>query len=301
MKYLNPLMILEVDDDRLRAGLDADFLRMEKRRLLAELELSGESAIVIGSHELDRTAILQLFTDLAQGDTLAYHLRVYQMPSLLDFLDSAALAWFYSGDVLQLAAQPEDFRVFIAPYYSHQFNKRFFHAFRQLDTAEIQVMTREPLMIPEAWHAAAWQDTYRHLHMHIREALDLADTLRTRPPGPELQELMDENWLALLNVLPPYFARAREGYAEALYAVAQAVQEAHQRAQLAALLLRQAARLDIPESLRERCLAQAQRLAPASGWESQTPLGRKQKSFPVRTLLLIAAGVAALAWWLFNM
>ncbi len=304
MSYLNPLSALGLRPDQLRQAPDKEWLKKEKKRLLAEFELNQDSVIELKGQTIDRTTVLKLFESLEQNDQWDWHLRVFQQPKLLAFLEESSLALFYSGDITLLQAEPDGFRAFIAPHFAAAFNERLFHAFRQKDEEEIQIMVTHLLPIPSTHHAACFKDTYRHLHSKIVEIeAHTQQILDGATPKTEVQDWIDEMLISILNLLPEYFQGIRDRYAVALEELAIAVHNIHQRASLGIIVIRQGLKLTLMEATRQRLqhiLDQLLAIAPENDlWEAITGGGgdKKKQYGP----WLIGAGVLAIAWAIYSL
>ncbi|GAB4424313.1 MAG: hypothetical protein OHK0039_41390 [Bacteroidia bacterium] len=269
-QYLNPFATLGLAPDSLGNPPDGDRLRLEKKRLLAEFELSRSATIALGHRQLDKSTVLRLFNQLEDPHIHAFHAALYREPRLLAFLEDATLDLFFSGDIALVYRLPEELRQFMAPYFAAQFNRRLLHAFRQNDWEEIDALCLHPLPIAVAHHAACYQDSHRLVHSRVQEIQQLAEQVGGgQTPGAEIQEVCDEMRILALNRLPDYFAALRDRYALALEALALAVHNTHRRVLLGVFIARQALKLRIGDETRarlEHILAQLQKLAPAESW-----------------------------------
>ena len=304
MNYLNPLAALEIAIEDAAEGLDAAFLKKQKKRLLAEFELNDATTIELRGQDLDRTAVLQLFEELEDEKILAHHLAILKNPSLMTFLEEASLDYFYSGEADQLAANSSVFLKFIGPYFARQYNRRLVHALKQLDWEEIHIMSQHPLAIPNRYHAVAYQDAYRFLHGKIQEieSRTLAIT-NGKAPGGEIQEYCDEMLITAMNHLPSYFAGTRDSYAIALEGLAIAVHNEHKRARLGIFILKQGLKLSISADAQARLqhiLDQLLAMSPADSlldWFGGDE-NKKEAVNPWMVALGVGAGVAG--WLLYR-
>lgn len=295
MEYLNPFTLLDLNPDTWTGENQKEILKQEKKRLLAEFELHDAHTIEVEGKILDKATLLKLFDHLEDSDAIEVHRQIALQPSLLAFLEDASLDYFFNGDITLLSSQSDAFLAFIGPFYADQFNKRLFHAFRQMDWEEIQAMCRYPLAIPVAHHVTCFKDTYRSIHSKSREISQMASAIAEGgAPGADIQDVCDELLILSLNHLPEYFGGSRDKYGLALEELAIAVHNAHRRVQLGIFILRQGLKLNISQSTASRLnhvLDQLKELAPAESiFETWTMEGGSKNK--TRPWWLVVGGAA---------
>lgn len=304
MAYLNPISLLNLDLSGATDQPASEWLKREKKRLLAEFELQASPVITINDKEIDRATVLKLFGSLEDGKVWEFHRLVAERPTLQAFLEEASLDLFYSGDINLLQATSEDFQSFIAPHFASSYNKRLLHAFRQIDKEEIEIMSVPPMPIPSTHFAACYKDTYRSLHRKVNdiEALSAKIESEKAQPGGEIQEWCDEILIDVLNQLPDYFDGMKDRYGLALEELAIAVHNTHKRIELSILILRQGLKLEVSEQTQQRLkhvLDQLLLMAPeASIFENINVTPEQKKAYGP---ILIGAGVVAVIWALFRL
>lgn len=304
MAYLNPISLLNLDLAGVENQPASEWLKREKKRLLAEFELQDSPVIRINDREIDRATVLKLFSSLEDQSVWGHHRLVAERPTLQAFLEVASLDLFYSGDVHLLQTTPEEFQVFIAPHFASSYNKRLLHAFRQLDKEEVEILSVLPLPIPNTHLATCYKDTYRNLHRRVSEIEALSQKVDTEKaqPGGEIQEWCDEILIDVLNQLPAYFEGTRDRYGLALEELAIAIHNTHKRIELSILILRQGLKLQMSEQTSQRLqhiLDQLLLMAPEASILESIDLSpeQKKKYGPI----LIGAGVFAVIWALFKL
>lgn len=303
MKYINPLAILGLSAEKAQDGIDKAFLKREKKRLLAEFELQQATVIEVAGQKLDKATVLELFEMLEDEAQVEHHIRVLRNPGLMNFLEDASLDYFYSGDISMLPANPDSFLEFIAPAFADKYNQRLFHAFRQKDWEEIEIMCTHPLVIPARYHAPAFQDTFRHIHSRIEEIDEITGKISDGlEPDGKVQEIGDEILISSLNRLPDYFSGSRDRYGNALEGLALAVFNTHRRAKLAIFILRQGLKLNASTETKDRLnhvLDQLLKMEPTDSFFDSL-LGEKGEDNS--TMWWVAAGIGAAvvvlaSWW----
>ncbi|MEM7368062.1 MAG: hypothetical protein AAF587_05635 [Bacteroidota bacterium] len=296
MEYLNPFTRLNLNLAEFSPEGHKESLKLEKKRLLAEFELHNTNTIELGGKMLDKATVLQLFDELEDAELANMHLRIHQLPSLMAFLEDSTLEYFFSGDVALLSSESSAFQKYIGPYFAEQYNKRLFHAFRQLDWEEVKMMCAHPLAIPTEFHAACYKDTYRDIHSKSREVSQVASKISEgQAPGAEIQEVCDEMLILTLNHLPEYFGGSRDKYGLALEELAVAVHNVHRRVKLGIFILRQGLKLNISQSTTARLthiLDQLKELAPAESFLESWTADNSGKNNNAKPWWFVVGGAA---------
>ncbi|MEZ4827711.1 MAG: hypothetical protein R3C61_15725 [Bacteroidia bacterium] len=300
MQYINPFAALGLDPAVFAQGPDQELLRREKKRLLAEFELHQTPDIEVNGKSLSKSDVLRIFDILATAEEVRHHIFIFQHPSLMHFLEDASLDLFYSGDIVKMASFPRELLLFTGPYFASQYNRRLFHAFRQKDWEEINVMCAHPMPIPSSFSASAYKDTYRHVHTAVSELEALAFEISSgKTPDGRVQEVCDEMLISTLNHLPDYFEGVRDKYGQALEVLALAVFNTHRRGQLGIFVVRQGLKLHTSTGTRDRLsyvLDQLMKLAPADAFLESLTGGKKNEN-DNSGFWWIALGVGAVAAW----
>ncbi len=114
--YQSPLRLAGITDP----DPDAKALQLARKKLLAELELSGQPALHIDGAALSRQDIITLFDSLSDAATFRYHAALLEDPDLLLFLEKGELgaaAW----QERPVYGEP-DFIAFASPYFAAAVN-----------------------------------------------------------------------------------------------------------------------------------------------------------------------------------
>ncbi|MEM6800995.1 MAG: hypothetical protein AAF696_06295 [Bacteroidota bacterium] len=296
MQYINPLALLEISVEEAKEGISSSRLKREKKKLMAEFELNNASNIELRGIKLGKNQVLEMFDQLADEKYLDFHSRILSQASLLQFLEESSLDYFYFGDISMLSANSPEFLSFLAPYFSHQYNKRLLYAFKQRDWEEIQTMSSHPLPIPSKFFAQTYKDTFHHIHTHIKEVEETTQKIEKGiSPDGKVQEYCDELFIAAINRLPEYFSGSRDRYALALENLAIAVHNVHKRPKLAVFILKQGLKLHLGEDARSALLHILKQLEEQDGWSGiMEILGGKEKDSGVPWLIAAGTGLAAL-------
>lgn len=86
MQYLSPVSLLGTD---FQSPFDAKTIQRQRKKLLAELELTGGEVLELDGRRMTKNEIIDYFEDLAREDIAAYHLAINEDPILLKFLQTA--------------------------------------------------------------------------------------------------------------------------------------------------------------------------------------------------------------------
>lgn len=264
MQYINPLVALDLNPE----DLSAQTLKQARKRMMAEFELQGNTVIIWQDQEVDRATVLGWFDQLEEAEVAGFHQEIARQSTLLAFLEQASLDLFYEGDISLMGSMPKALLKFIGPYFADAFNKRLFHAFRQFDWEEIDVLCAHSLPIPPAYHAAAYKDTYRYLHGRIEDLSQHTLALeKGKTPDGQVQEFTDEMLIMAFNRLPAYFEASRDRYAQGLEGLGMVLHNQHRRVQLALVVIRQGLKLEVSPDTRARLqhiMDQLEKMSPAA-------------------------------------
>ena len=91
MSYFCPLTIF--NEDQLEKVYAGDIYGV-KKEILLHFQFESNSTIRIGSRELDKNGVLELFADLEKD--LALHTVIFQNPNIRKYLESEDLSLFNS-------------------------------------------------------------------------------------------------------------------------------------------------------------------------------------------------------------
>lgn len=88
MRYISPALLT---NGNLSAPYDRKSIQRERKRLLADLQLSDGGGLVVNGEVLDQNDILGYFEQLEREEVVAYHTAIAQDPVLLGFLQDGTL------------------------------------------------------------------------------------------------------------------------------------------------------------------------------------------------------------------
>jgi len=149
MRYLSPAS--------LQTGpLDTKALQLQRKKLLAELELNGDgSELRIKDRPFSKSEILEFFESLQDETTLRYHEAISKDPVLVDFLEIGTLpaeATFAPSDLYQ----QEGFRQWISHYFYTAFTDYVYRCFENTDEPALKTIMENPLLLTDYDREQAW-------------------------------------------------------------------------------------------------------------------------------------------------
>lgn len=107
-------------------SIDSTQLRMERKRLLLEIQISDTQTTMIGEQELSKNDVIELFDELEKVTHLDYHASIFNHSVLLDLLENSIV----SGKVkeehkIRFKTQEEwdEFIDFISPYLASSIDR----------------------------------------------------------------------------------------------------------------------------------------------------------------------------------
>jgi len=115
MQYLSPFHYL-TNDLRADILIDAGKIKLARKKLLAEVELSDTQSIFINKKELAKFDIIVLFDSLADPQTYNIHKAIFNDKILLDFLENTTIPVLHDFTKDEQINTPEAI-AFISPYY----------------------------------------------------------------------------------------------------------------------------------------------------------------------------------------
>lgn len=120
MRYLNPFVLLNLHPDLVRR--DAERLRREKKRGLAELELDG----ALGSISVTRSEFIESLAGLDDPVKFDAHAKLFADPDVLGFLHDGEEGIFSSERKHRILSRYEQREIeFIAPFLSQRLGEAF--------------------------------------------------------------------------------------------------------------------------------------------------------------------------------
>jgi hypothetical protein len=214
MKYINPLSLLSELSDDSDVLTDRRQLSLQKKKLLAEIELSERNTLVASGVELNKNDVLNLFDKLADTNALQFHQAIAADTTLLHFLTEG----FFNGDELfndNKLYHDALFIDFISPYYEEVFTNAVLKAFYDVDTWTMQTLWANPMLM-DGDHR---EKSYRRLNRYLYEQKNKLLLLKQQSVDErkasrfEFERYFNGDLVAMLNKLPTEFHEFVDDYA----------------------------------------------------------------------------------------
>lgn len=209
MQYLSPASL---SGDPIVAPLDKKAIQLERKKLFAELELSGETTIEMNGRSFTKNDIIQYYEDLLKEDGLKYHSMVAEDPVLLVFLETA-----YIGRKEKFLGNPaytdEQFINWISPYFCHAFITFMNACFLDPDEDGLTALLRNKLLMTQADTEKGWQAVMKIVMgsiSTIEEYYKATGAVKLT----KAKDLMEFRYIRLVQLLPSNrFGPVKDKYA----------------------------------------------------------------------------------------
>jgi hypothetical protein len=212
MQYLSPSSL---SGESLAGPLDKKAIQLERKKLFAELELSGQTTIEMNGRSFNKNDIIQYYEDLLKEDALKYHAAVAQDPILKIFLENS---WI--GRKEKFLDNPlygdEQFINWISPYFSHSFTTYMNACFLDPDEDGLTSLNKNTLLMTPADLERCWEVVMRI----VMNSIDTIEGYYKTPGSVKLikaKDLMEFRYIRLVQLLPhARFAAVKDRYAFAI-------------------------------------------------------------------------------------
>ena len=158
MRYLSPasLQIGPFDPKPLQTSLDAKTIQRERKKLLAELELSGGESLELNGRLFTKNELLAYFDELEQENIAGYHLAVAEDTVLLKFLQTGAIDEKQAFNDTTIY-DDQRFIAWLSPYFYSTFVNFVTHCFDQPNAAGMRTILDNRLLMTVTDKERAWQ------------------------------------------------------------------------------------------------------------------------------------------------
>lgn len=190
-------------------------IKLLRKRLLAEIELSPTQSIVKEGKELTKFDVISLFDQLNDPDLVKIHGEVFKSRELLRFLENKKLPHafrFTENPILHT----EKAMVFLSPYYksvsidllNQAYNKKEVHVFGRFFDAEHLLTNEDIFEIYEqvSRKFRSFENQLKSLEYQIKEEEE-------KITASNVDALQLNRQIAILNTLPEHFEQLREDLA----------------------------------------------------------------------------------------
>ncbi|MEO7311707.1 MAG: hypothetical protein ABIX01_14985 [Chitinophagaceae bacterium] len=212
--YISPLLMLNLDG---KTSFDKKDLLLAKKKMLAELELSGGTTIDFKGKAFSKNDIVVFFDQLHQTEELAFHQAVAADTTLLHFLEGRGLLLLHRFAQQPLYLQAA-FIEWISPWFAFAFSKAAKECFKKSDTEGWNYLMSLPLMMDLRHQEKCWMVLDSAMQENIEQLKELHDSgkakLSARDEVQRIEKLCDYRLVNMMVQLPENrFASQRDEYA----------------------------------------------------------------------------------------
>ncbi|WP_041347304.1 hypothetical protein [Niastella koreensis] len=209
MQYLSPSSL---SGEPIVTTLDKKAIQLERKKLFAELELSGETTIEMNGRSFTKNDIIQYYEDLLKEDGLKYHATVADDPVLLVFLETAHIGRKESflKNPMYTDAQ---FINWVSPYFCHAFITFMNACFLDPDEDGLVALLRNKLLMTQADTEKGWQAVMK-IVMGSISTLEEYYKSTGEVKLAKAKDLMEFRYIRLVQLLPnDRFGPVKDKYA----------------------------------------------------------------------------------------
>ncbi len=197
MQYLSPSSL---SGEPIVTPLDKKAIQLERKKLFAELELSGETTIEMNGRSFTKNDIIQYYEDLLKEDGLMYHSVVAEDPVLLVFLETAHI-----GRKENFLRNPvytdEQFINWISPYFCHAFITYMNACFLDPDEDGLTALLKNRLLMTPADTEKGWQAVIKIVMGSISTIGEYYNATGMLMLS-KVKDLMEFRYIRLIQLLP---------------------------------------------------------------------------------------------------
>ncbi|HSC40488.1 MAG TPA: hypothetical protein VLD19_21545 [Chitinophagaceae bacterium] len=218
MQYISPFHFITLP---VTGAPDKKGVLLAKKKLLAELELNNDRAIIVNGKELGRNDVVFFFDSLLQSEQeIAHHMTIYRDKPLLQFLEHNTLAASAS-----FAANPlysdEAFIDWLSPYYANAFielARKCYQHFRNDDWA---ALLARPILMNQYYRETTWTSLKKSIRADMGQLSYYSWKTLTRSDLKQIGDCCDSRRLDMLAQLPvARFSELRDNLALTIMEVA---------------------------------------------------------------------------------
>jgi len=194
---------------------DEKAILLAKKKMLAELELSCGTSIIVNNTEVTKNDIIVYIDNLLQTGNLAYHAAIAEDTVLLDFLQKGILTPNKKFKNAPLYSN-EAFIEWVTPYFFTSFSHIATTSFIAGDDFKWRILMNTPLLMNAGAVEAAWQEIEDMVENDLAE---IEEFIRHEGAGNRdiVTSLSNFKYINMLVQLPVNrFTPLRDNYARAV-------------------------------------------------------------------------------------
>lgn len=209
-QYVSPLALAGTANGDIQ---DRRGLQLAKKRMLAELELSGETTLQLNGQAFSKNDIVIFFDELSGQGTLDFHIAVAKDKVLQTFLEKAELLPLDKFLPEPLYSDPA-FIDWISPYFCFSFCKLARGCIAENDTATWNTLFGNPFLMNNIYREEAWDDLEKLVEGKLEMVQYYHNEKQPHQHLPELSELFRYSFISMVADMPEErFGTVRNEYA----------------------------------------------------------------------------------------
>jgi len=197
MQYISPLALLEAPTAGQVAKKD---ILLAKKKMFAELELSGGNTVIIRGRELTKNDIIIFFDNLQQDDNLQFHVIVANDFVLRRFLEDNVLRRRQKFNADDIYHDPQ-FIEWISPYFFTSFRSFAEECLLKRKDDEWATLLAVPMLMNVYYTEEAWKGIEKNI---ISDLEDLYAFRKSK--GDEgwevIETIVNFRYISMLKLLP---------------------------------------------------------------------------------------------------
>jgi hypothetical protein len=214
MRYLSPAFLFGAS---LQPPYDKKAVQRERKKLLADLELSGTEGLELNGRYLNKNEIIDYFEELQKETVSDYHAAIAEDPVLFTFLQDGKIyewTWFKDAAIYN----DPGFIGWLSPYFYTAFTDYVAACFENTDATAMNNLLRNQLLATEEDKERCWTSIANILnknialfdHYHGRGALHRPKPMRID----NLTAYLGHGYIEVIKQLPDNrFAQLKNNYA----------------------------------------------------------------------------------------
>ena len=295
MQYLSPSTFF---GETLSGPLDKKAIQLGRKKLFAELELSGGSTIELHGKPFTKNDIIKYFEDLLKEDALAYHNAVGEDQALLGFLEQAYMGRnekFLNNSLYE----DEQFIHWISPYFCNSFTAFMEGCLLEPDEDALTSLLSNRLLMTTEHLEQSWGAVTRLIMNDISTLESFHEQDKKKQASEDVPlnlvtGLMEYRYIRMILLLPQgRFASLRDKYALCMLSACIDVFNNHIRYRsYVKTWLENAKILAVSPEVKDQII---EKLEEING--IQVTEEKKSGSFPFKMILFVLILVARIATW----
>ncbi len=226
MRYVSPVVFF---DGNLPHPFDKKAILLQRKKLLAELELNGDTLDIKGI-KWSKNDILQYFEELQDETLLFWHEAITADTNLLTFLEEYRPAAHFASNPLY---KDPNFIAWVSPWFQTAFTHVLQDCLSQDNVDGLKALLAQPVLMTSADNSKAWLTGIKMLEHSLALLQHYLEKKNNLPWDPNLKRitfLLSASYIAMIRLLPnTYNGFIKDKYAFTMMQVSIKVFNRHTR------------------------------------------------------------------------